>query len=149
MQAFKFRLARVLDWYGKRCRLEEDRLRVIFADISRTEAAIRNIRESRKAVERNLVEAKSVLVADLIALQGYKERSRREELAQEKIRGRLEIAVQEVRARVRELRTKIRLLEKLRERRLEEYTIAFDRELQELAEDAFRAASFRERTPHA
>ena len=48
MQAFRFRLARVLDWYGERSRLEEDRLRLTLADLARADAAIRKIRESRQ-----------------------------------------------------------------------------------------------------
>jgi hypothetical protein len=143
MQAFKFRLARVLDWYEERCRLEEDRLRLTLADLGRVEAATRNIQESRKAVERSILEAVSVQVADLVALQGYRERSRREELAQQKTRERLQNFLIELRGRITALRTKIRLLEKLRERRLAEHTAAEERELEELAADAFRAASFR------
>jgi flagellar export protein FliJ len=143
MEPFRFRLARVLDWYGKRGRLEEDRLRLILANIVRVDDSIRRIRESRKEAERNLLQLSSLQAADLMALDGFRERSHREETAQQQARVRLEKSVEEQRARIKDLRTRIRLLEKLRERRLADHTVLVDRELEELAGDAFRAASFR------
>ena len=60
MPAFKFRLARVLGWFRKQGQLEEDRLRVTLAELTRTEAGIVNLRESRTSVERGVVDAESL-----------------------------------------------------------------------------------------
>ena len=50
----------------------------------------------------------------------------------------------EQQSRVNVLKTKIRLLEKLRDRRVSEYRAEEQRQLEELAADAYRAASFRQ-----
>lgn len=145
MPAFKFRLARVLGWYRKQGQLEEDRLRVTLAELARTEAGIVELRESRTIVERGVVDAEFVRAEDLAALDRYRGRSRRNELALEEARARVKNRIAEHHTRLRAMRTRIRLLEKLGERRLAEHVIAADRELEELAADAFRAASFHSR----
>jgi hypothetical protein len=146
MPAFKFRLARVLDWYRKLSRLEEDRLRVIVDNLARAEEAIVQLRESRKIVERGVVDADFVQATDLAALDRYREHSRRGEMELERTRVRVEGLVVERRALVKALRVRIRLLEKLGERRLAEHVSAEGHALEELAADAFRAASFRSGT---
>lgn len=145
MPAFKFRLARVLGWYRKQGQLEEDRLRATLAELTRTEAGIVHLRESRTTVERGVVDAEFVQAPDLAALDRYRERSRRDELALEETCARIKKRIVEHHTRLRAMRTRIRLLEKLGERRLTEHVIAEDRELEELAADAFRAASFHSR----
>jgi hypothetical protein len=141
--AFQFRLHRVLSWYQKRCQLEEDRLRVILNDISRVETDIERLQQSRDGIERSIVESDSVAAADFAALAGYREGSRRDELAMEQNKTRLEGILVEQRSRVMALRTKIRLLEKLRERRVAEHVADEQRQLEELAGDVYRASAFR------
>jgi hypothetical protein len=143
MPAFQFRLARVLSWYQKECQLEEDRLRVIAIDIGRVESDAVKVRETRNSVDLGIAGLNSVTAAELAALHGYRAGSRREELALEQKRVVLESRLTEQRTRVKELQTRIRLLEKLRERRLVEHVAGEQHELEELAADAFRAASFR------
>jgi chromosome segregation ATPase len=142
MAAFKFRLARVLGWYRKQGQLEEDRLRITLGEFSRAEAAIAELQQSRRTVERNIVDAAFVSATDLAALEAYRASSRREELALQNTRTKISKRIEEHRSRLKALRTRIRLLEKLGERRLAEHTTAEERELEELAADAFRAASF-------
>ena len=141
--AFQFRLHRVLTWYQKRCQQEEDRLRVILNDISRVETDIEALQQSREAIERSVVESKSLAAADFSALAGYREGSRRNELAMEENKRRLEGILTDQRSRVMVLRTKIRLLEKLSERRLAEHVADEQKQLEELAGDVYRAATFR------
>jgi hypothetical protein len=143
MPAFQFRLARVLSWYQKRRQLEEDRLRVIAGDIGRVESEAIRIREARNAVDLGIAGSNSVTAAELCALHGYREGSRKEELALEQKRVVLESSLIQQRIRVKDLHTRIRLLEKLRERRRAEHVALEQRELEDLAADAFRAASFR------
>jgi hypothetical protein len=143
MPAFQFRLARVVSWYQKQRQLEEDRLRVIAGDIGRVESEAIRIRESRDAVDLGIVGSNSVTAAELVALHGYREGSRKEELALEQKRAVLESSLTKQRIRVKDLHTRIRLLEKLRERRYVEPVAVEQRELEDLAADAYRAASFR------
>ena len=139
MPAFKFRLARVLGWYRKQGQLAEERLRAVVADLARADESITHLRQSREKVERGIVESESIEASDLAALHGYREGSKREELALEQTRAGIKKCIVERRARVTALRTRIRLLEKLCDRRLGEHIIAEERELEELAADAFRS----------
>jgi len=145
MAAFKFRLARVLGWYRKQGQLEEDRLRACLAEMARADAHLAQLLESRRKVERDVVDARFVNAPDLAALDGYRERSRRDEQALHDTRARIKLRAEEHRTRLMALRTRIRLLEKLSERRLAEHLTEEERELEELAADAFRAASFQSR----
>ncbi|HWE52214.1 MAG TPA: hypothetical protein VG273_20635 [Bryobacteraceae bacterium] len=145
MAAFRFRLARVLGWYRKQCQLAEDRLRAASAELTRVEESIQRLCESRIAVDRGIVDAEYVEASDLAALHGYREGSRREESALQQNRAGIKKSILERRAEVTSLRTRIRLLEKLSERREGEHIAAADRELEELAADAFRSASFHAR----
>jgi hypothetical protein len=144
MTAFRFRLQRVLLWYEKRSKIEEDRLRVIVTDLSRIDSDKENVRQSRQETERGIIESASLDAADLSALAGFVEGTRRELVALAQKRSQLEAMLLEQRARVNVLRTKMRLLEKLRDRRVSEYRVEEERELEELAADAYRAASFRQ-----
>jgi hypothetical protein len=144
MIAFRFRLQRVLSWYEKRSRIEEDRLRVILTDLSRIDSDKETVRHTRQQTERSIIESQFLDSADLSALAGFVEGTRRELVALEQKRAQLNIMSEQQKSVVSALRTKIRLLEKLRDRRISEYKVEEDRELEELAADAYRAASFRQ-----
>jgi hypothetical protein len=78
----------------------------------------------------------------LLALSRYRRRALQDErrLAAERIRCQRERDAQLV--VVQSARRRVRLIEKIRERKLTEYTVEADRELEELAADAFRSARF-------
>jgi flagellar biosynthesis chaperone FliJ len=143
MTPFRFRLARVLDWYQKQRDLEESRLHARSAAVLEVSAQIARIKGERAAIERELVQSASARAADLIAMQFYRQSAKRNELRLGEELQKRQRAVEAQRAVVEAARLRFRLLEKLRERRLTDYTGAADRELEELAADAFRAASFR------
>jgi hypothetical protein len=143
MTPFRFRLARVLGWYRKQCEVEESRLHACSAAVLEVAAEIARVQAARAAFERETVHSPSTRAADLMAMEYYRQRTKRDELRlQEEFRKR-QSALAAQRAVLEAARLRFRLLEKLRERRLSEYTVAADRELEELAADAFRAASFR------
>jgi hypothetical protein len=144
MTAFRFRLARVLHWYGKQCEVEESRLHVRSAAVLATAAEIARIQTARAALEKEMVGSPSPKAADLVAMESYGERTKRDELRLQEEFLKRQRAVEAQRAVVEAARRRFRLLEKLRERRLTEYAVEADKELEELAADAFRAASFRQ-----
>ncbi|HYA17287.1 MAG TPA: hypothetical protein VEF06_07470 [Bryobacteraceae bacterium] len=144
MPPFRFRLQRVLAWYERRCRIEEDRLRAILSDLSKNDADKVRLREEREATERSIVESASPDPAEFAALARYIEGTKRELIALDEKRLQLETMLREQQTRVNALRTRIRLLEKLRERRLAEHVAGEQKELEELAADAFRAATSRQ-----
>jgi hypothetical protein len=144
MPPFRFRLARVLNWYSKQCAVEESHLHACSAAVLATASEIARLQSTRAAMERETVGSPNPRARDLVALELFREHAKRDEIRlQEEFRKRQQ-ALEAQRAVVEAARRRFRLLDKLRERRLTEYTGEFDKELEELAADAFRAASFRQ-----
>lgn len=142
MPPFRFRLAKALEWYGEQCRFEEDRLREKIAALGQSQAELARASEARLTVESELLRTAVLPAAELLALSRYRRRPLQDErlLAAERIRCERERDAQL--AVVQAARRRVRLIEKIRERKFTEYTVEADRELEELAADAFRAAHF-------
>jgi hypothetical protein len=144
MTPFRFRLARVLGWYRKQCDLEESRLHACSAAVLEVAAKIARIQSTRANLESETVHSPSTRAADLVAMEYYRQRTKRDEmtLQAEFQKRQNDLAAQ--RAVLEAARLRFRLIEKLRDRRFSEYNVAAEQELEELAADAFRAASFRQ-----
>ena len=142
MPPFRFRLAKALEWYGEQCRMEEDRLRETIAALRHSEAELARASEGRIHIERDLLQTAVLPAAELLALARYRYRALKEEqrLTQERTRCEHEKETQFV--AVQAARRRVRLIEKIRERKSTEYTVEANRELEELAADAFRAVHF-------
>ena len=76
---------------------------------------------------------------DFVALGLYRLQAKKRELELQAARDRCQAEVEEQQVKLRAAQRKLRLLEKLRERRVAEYVYAEARELEELAADAFFA----------
>ncbi|HUB83150.1 MAG TPA: hypothetical protein VMB03_30325 [Bryobacteraceae bacterium] len=139
MQAFRFRLARVLEWYTRQYELEERRLTACLAALTDAKAAIAALLAERLAVERDVLSRKAIPARDFAALGLYRIGVRKREIELNAARERCEAEVEAQRLKLRAAERRVRLVEKLRERRLAEYTYAETRELEELASDAFFA----------
>ena len=142
MPPFRFRLAKALEWYGEQCRLEEDCLRDKIAALNHSRAELARASKARTDIERDLLQTAVLPAAELLALSRYRRRAIQDEqrLAGERFRCERERDAQLV--AVQAARRRVRLIEKIRERKLTEYTVEADRELEELAADAFRAVHF-------
>ncbi len=141
MAPFRFRLAKVLEWYAQQCRVEEDRLHQRSAALRRSREEFAQAQQSRLTIERDLMEKTILPAAELLALSRYRHRAAQVErrLAEQVAQREREWQAQLL--AVQEARRRVRLLEKIRERKVEEHSAASDRELEELAADAFRAAA--------
>ena len=139
MRAFRFRLEKVLDWYGEKCRMEQNRLAACLSALSEVQAAMARLQAERLGIERDLVSRTSMSAGDLVAFGFYRLRVRKQESELQSERDRRDAAVREQRAKLLAARRRLKLLEKLRERRLAEYTYEADRELEALASDAYLA----------
>jgi flagellar export protein FliJ len=139
MRQFQFRLERVLEWRRKKCRLEETRLAACVALVHAAEQKIESLRAERASIERELLLRDAIPAADFLNLSRYRLRADKEaiELAEE--RRRRVLAADGQRARVQQAQQRVKLLEKMRERRLEEHTAAANRELESLAAEAYLA----------
>jgi flagellar export protein FliJ len=139
MQTFRFRLARVLEWYTRQYELEERRLTALLAALADAKAAIAALLAERLSVERELLSRKSIPASDFAALGLYRLGARKRESELNGVRERCQADVEAQRLKLRAAERRVRLVEKLRERRLAEYTYEESRELEELASDAYFA----------
>jgi len=139
MQRFQFRLDRVLEWYRKKCRMEESRLAACLARVYATERSIRQLLAERDAIEHELLVRTAIPAADFQNLGRYRLRAAKEEIDLSEERRRRLAAAAEQRARVQKAQQRVKLVEKMRERRLEEHNIAFARELENVAAEAYLA----------
>lgn len=137
MQAFHFRLEKVLDWYRRQHELEERRFAACLAALAETQRAIAALQAERLEVEREVLSRTSIAARELAALVFYRLRVKKRELELNETRTRCEAGVREQRARLQAAERRVRLVEKLRERRLSDHDYAEARELEELAADAY------------
>jgi flagellar export protein FliJ len=145
MQRFQFRLERVLEWYRKRLRLEEGRLAACLDLVRDAERKIARLQAERSAIETSLLERATIPAADFLNLSRYRLRARREEVELTEERQRLLCAADQQRAKVQRAQQRVKLFEKLRERRVAEYTAEESRELESLAADAYLSRWSQER----
>jgi flagellar biosynthesis chaperone FliJ len=139
MKEFRFRLDRVLEWRRKKYRMEETRLAACVALVHATERKIEQLRAERASIERELLQRRAIPATDFINLGRYRLRAGKEEIGLAEERRCHLLAAAEQRARVQQAQQRVKLLEKMRERRLEEHTAAVSRELENLAAEAFLA----------
>ena len=139
MRSFQFPLERVLGWRRLELRTEEARLAPLVAESCRLSAAHLEIAGANERAQRDLLSSGPVYGAQLEALAHYRARlEKHKTLVEQKAQQcREQIAAQQV--RIIEAERRARLLEKLRGRRLEEWRIAGEREMENLAGEAFLA----------
>jgi flagellar export protein FliJ len=136
---FRFRLDSVLAWRRAQLEAEEFRLRQLLQACADARRRMAEAEEERRETERRVRAADAVPAADLWALAGWREaaRARAAELAAACRRADEEAGRQ--REAVAAARRRCRLLERLRERRLEDWLLEERRELENLASDAYLA----------
>ncbi len=127
MQSFRFRLDRVLAWYRKKCRIEENRLAELLEAIRLMEERIAQFQAERLAIERELLVRREIAAADFANLGRYRLRAQEMDVQFAVERRRRETAVTEQRKHVQKAQRQVKLVEKLRERRAIEYHVEVDR----------------------
>ena len=139
MTGFQFRLSRVLEWYQTQYELEENRLAMCMTALHKTLERIAHLQAETLRTEREVIEGGSITGRELAALGLYRLRSKIEaaELEQERQRRSRDADAQL--KLVQAAQQRLRLVEKLRERRLAEYVYAENQELENLAAEAFNS----------
>jgi flagellar export protein FliJ len=137
MENFRFRLEKVLEWYTRQYEVEERRLTVCLAALAEAKAAIASLLAERLAIEREILARQAIPAQDLVTLSLYRLGVRKREMELIVVRDRCQADVDAQRHKLQAAERRVRLLEKLRERRVAEYTYAETRELEELASDAY------------
>jgi flagellar export protein FliJ len=139
MSAFRFPLQKVLEYRRKQLELAEVHYKqqlAVLGDLDRQRA---EIEASGATAETEVRQWDGVAGGDLAALGRFRLRVKSEEA---RIEGQRVEAAKEVAARqeaILQARRSAKLLERLRERRMEEWQAQHDRELDELASDSFLA----------
>ncbi|MGA2136248.1 MAG: hypothetical protein ABSH50_28490 [Bryobacteraceae bacterium] len=139
MRAYVFSLGRVLSWRRTELELEENRLRRMAAVLLELDHAAHRLELARERAEQAVRQAPSTQAADLWALAAYRDRLLAESrtLAERRKIAEAQLAAQ--RRKLLEAQRQCRLLEKLDQRRREEWRAEADREAESLAAETFLA----------
>jgi hypothetical protein len=144
MAPFQFRLARVLDWYQERCRLEESRLRVLTELAARAESAIELHRKEVLAHQTELLQSRSLHAFELTALGSFCRQAKKREAQLSEHWKKSKTSLETQRKVALAAQQRLQLLEKLHDRRLGEHRYQESRELEELASESYLAAFVRD-----
>jgi len=139
MRAFRFRLDRVLDWYREQCEIEEARLGQCMAAVAAILENAARLEAERQAVDQEMILRATIPARELMALGLYRLRATERAAALEVERAKRQAEADRQRVQVQAARRKVRLVEKLRERRLAEHKEAEDKELETLAAESYLA----------
>jgi flagellar biosynthesis chaperone FliJ len=137
MKAFEFRLRRALDLRKTQLELEENTLRQLAGKLEELALAAVKLDLVKERAEVAVRQAAVVEAADLWALSAYRQRIMAElrELALRREAAERQVAGQ--RQKVLEAQRRVRLLEKLEQRRHTEWSREADREMESLAAESF------------
>ncbi len=144
MHRFEFRLESVLGWRAVELELEEGRLERLFTERRSWEAQSRALEERRREAGQ-LIAAKTIDGQQLAAFSHHRRYLEREAAQLWAKRGDCEKRIAAQQQRVVEAERKVRLLERLKDRRLGEWTLDFNREMEALASETFLAKWAREK----
>jgi len=139
MKPFRFRLEKVLAWRGTEMELEQYRTRRLAMELEEIERARAQLAVDRTAAERAILGAGSIDGGDLAAHAAYLARVVRQERQLQRRRLEQEQRLKEQHQRLMEARRRLRLLEKLKARRREEWLAETNRELEEFAAESHLA----------
>ncbi|HWQ56915.1 MAG TPA: hypothetical protein VN442_24720 [Bryobacteraceae bacterium] len=139
MTRFRFRLESVLGWRRAQLEAEEFRLQPLLEACARVEQEIAAIEQARSVAEREVRASGAVAAPELWALSAYRDAARGRAVSLAVRRRECGAEVERQRERIAAARRRCRLLERLRERRLEEWEYQQARELDTFASDAYLA----------
>ena len=128
MKAFRFPLERVLDWRRSEMGVEENKLRQLHAAVRALDQERAELEQTRARTEQTLISSSAVNADELHALENWRiaVRLRCEAIARRRKEREGEIAAQQ--QKLLEARRRYRLLDKLKERRLQEWRYELARE---------------------
>ena len=136
MKTFQFRLERVLAWRRAQTRLAEVKLEALHAELAGIAAHVQELARERDAAGRELLASGSATGLELALLDSFRKAADAEaarlEIARADCRRRLDEQMQAVTERRRD----VKLLERLKERRLDKWQLDYAREIERDAIEA-------------
>jgi flagellar export protein FliJ len=139
MRNFRFSLEKILSWRRTELQSEEARLAALFAERNRLDAASVEIRAASERAATRIFAAEAVDGIELQSLNGYQRRLEKELISLDRRRAQSGVEILKQRARVVDAHRRVRLLEKLKDRRLGEWRVDWQRETDSLASESFLA----------
>jgi hypothetical protein len=139
MKRFEFRLDRVLEWRRTQLEIELAQLGAFTGEALAVDRRRDQVQADYSAAERSLLSSTSVEAGELGALDRYRVWSRQESQRLAVRRAEWEQKISAQREKVIEARRGCRLLERLKQKRLAEWTVEFDREIENLAGELYLA----------
>jgi flagellar export protein FliJ len=136
---FHFPLQRVLDWRRTQLEIEEAKFRQATATLAAVDHARAELEAGAVRTEFEVRRWDPVGGDDLAAFGAYRIRVRQEEVRLAAKRSECARAAAAQQAAILEARRRLKLLERLKERRLAEWTAASDREMEEIASESYLA----------
>ena len=145
MTNFRFPLQKVLDWRQTQLELAEARLQEQIAALAAIDRAYAEMEAAGIRAEMEVRRWDPLAGRDLAALGRFRllVQSREKQMAAQRTECQRELALRKT--AMLEARRRCRLLERLKERRLAEWTLARDRELEEVASESYMARWVRRR----
>jgi hypothetical protein len=139
MKAFQFPLEKALDWRRTQLELEEVRYKQQAAALAGLDRQRAEIEASGIGAEIQVRQWSPIVAGDLTALGNFRLRvkARESEIARQRCVAAQKLAEQQ--KLMLEARRRCRLLERLKERRLTEWTAGRDHELEEIAAESYLA----------
>ncbi len=144
MKPFRFNLERVLEFQAAQLRAEEVKLQILNEEASNLRSALESLDEGCAEEEDKIRHATVLAGSDLQSLELYR---RQIQGQKQRLRDRLADVARRLEAQREQLlkvRRKHRLLEKLKERRLQEWTIKSSKEIEQIASESHLARFVRE-----
>jgi hypothetical protein len=139
MKRFEFRLDRVLEWRRTQLEIELAHLGALTGEALALDRRRGQVQADYVAAERSLISSASVEAGELAALDRYRVWSRQESARLLARRAEWDQKISAQREKVIEARRAGRLLERLKEKRRAEWTVEFDREIENLAGELYLA----------
>jgi hypothetical protein len=143
---FRFRLTRVLEWYERQYQVEANRLRQCAERAAGAHLELIRHRESRVANENRVLRLEALSGNDLRARELYRKRSLFEESRLIGICRDRDRDVETQMGAALSARRRVSLVEKLRDRKRDEFNYAASRELEQVAADSWLAGFARNLT---
>jgi len=144
--AFRFRLSRVLEWYDRQYQFEAGRLRQCAERSASAHDELARHRQSRIANETQLLRLESLHGNDLMARELYRKRSLLQESHLIRICHDADRDLEKQKEATLAAQRRVRLVEKLRERKRDEFNYLASRDLENVAADSWLAGFARNLT---
>jgi hypothetical protein len=129
------RLARLRSWYDKQYQLEQSRLHLCLDQFLRAGQELELHREQVLARRTELIQAETFQAGELATLASFRQRAQEREIQLVKAQAQREQALGKQKTVTQKAQTRLRLVEKLTERRVAEYNYQNERELETMASE--------------